>query len=108
MHSFVRGFSERRPRTYGLFIFSVAISLGFLGQSIANGRSGFLVLMLAASFGMGGIYYLAFGARAHRWDRRFEERFFHSGSLSWQQASKVTAIGLALLCFTGVMYWLLR
>jgi hypothetical protein len=63
MHPSVRGFSERRPRLYGLLILAVAIALGFVGQSVTAAGIAFLVLMLAAGFGVGGIYYLTLGRR---------------------------------------------
>jgi len=68
----------------------------------------FLVFLLAAGFGAGGIYYLAFGSQAHRWDVRFQELFFPPARLSWVQIFAVVTLGFALLCFTGVLYWLLR
>ena len=105
MHPVVRGFSERRPRAYGLLILVVAVGLGFVGHRVAAAVLAFLVLMLAAGFGVGGIYYLAFGAQAHRWDVRFQERFFPPASLSWSQACTAVALGFALLCFTGFLYW---
>lgn len=108
MHSIVRGFSERRPRAYGLLVSSAAIGLGFVGQRIAAAGIAFLVLMLAAGFGVGGIYYLVLGTRAHRWDVKCEQRVFPPGRLSWRQVSAVITLGFALLCFTGGLYWILR
>ena len=86
----------------------VAVCLAFVGQRVPAAGIAFLVLMLAAGFGVGGIYYLTFGAQAHRWDLRFQERFFPPAGLSWRQVCVVIALGFGLLCFTGALYWLLR
>lgn len=108
MHPIVRGFSERRPRVYGMLVLIVAVALAFVGQRVAAAGIAFLVLMLAAGFGVGGIYYLAFGSHAHRWDVRFQERFFPPARLSWWQVCAAVALGFGLLCFAGALYWLLR
>jgi len=67
-----------------------------------------LVLMLAAGFGVGGIYYLAFGLPANRWDVRFQEYFFPPARLPWQQVCILIALALGLFSITGALYLLLR
>jgi len=108
MHPAVRAFSERRPTVYGLLILVVAVGLAFVGRGVPTASTAFLVLMLAAGFGVGGIYYLVFGSYAHRWDVIFHERFFPPARLWWQQICIAITLGIGLLCFTGALYWLLR
>lgn len=91
-----------------MLILAVAVGLAFVGQRITAAGIAFLVLMLAAAFGVGGIYYLAFGLQAHRWDVVFQERFFPPARLTWLRAFIAVALGFGLLCFTGALYWLLR
>jgi hypothetical protein len=91
-----------------MLLFVVSVGLAFIGQRISAAGIAFLVLMLAAGFGVGGIYYLVFGLQAHRWDVAFQERFFPPASLTWLRALSAVALGFGLLCFTGALYWLLR
>jgi hypothetical protein len=108
MHPAVRAFSERRPRVYGFFMVAVAVALGFVGQRVAAAAVAFLVHLLAAGYGAGGLSYLAFGSQAHIWDARFQERFWPLAKLSWLQACTLITLGLGLLSITGALYWLLR
>jgi len=108
MNPAVRRFSERRPIAYGLLMLAVAVGLGAVGQRVAAAAVAFLVLMLAAGFGAGGIYYLAFGSQAHLWDVRFQERYFPPARLSWRQLCTAIALALGLLSVAGALYWLLR
>jgi len=108
MHPIVRRFSERRPKLYGLIMLGVAVTLVLLGQRITAASIAFLVLMLGAGFGVGGIYYLALGSQAQRYDVRFEGRYFPPAALPWRQVCTAIALGLGLLCITGALYWLLR
>ena len=87
---------------------TVAVGLGLLAHSVTAAAIAFVVLMLAAGYGAGGLYYLTFGSQAHRWDVRFQERFFPPARLSWQQVCTLIALALGLLSITGAMYWLLR
>ena len=91
-----------------MLILVVAVGLGFVGQRVTAAGIAFLLLMLAAGFGVGGIYYLVLGSQAHRWDVIFQERFFPPARLSWWQVCTAIALGFGLLCFTGALYWLLR
>lgn len=86
----------------------VAVGLAFVGRRIAAADIAFLVLILSTGYGVGGIYYLAFGRQAHRWDAMFQERCFPAARLSWRQVCIAIALGFALFCFGGALYWLFR
>lgn len=107
MHPVVRRFSEHRPRMYGVSMLAAATVLGFLGHSLASEAAAFWALLLTAVYGLGGIFYLALGTRAHRWDLKSED-VLPPASLTWKQVSGLLALSLVLLFVTAALFWLLR
>jgi uncharacterized membrane protein HdeD (DUF308 family) len=99
----VRRFSERWPRAYGLIMLALGISLAFLSQHIARLPIAFFALFMSVAFGVAGIFYIAFGLKAHR----FDVRYAASHSLD-RPTSRDIGLGVVLLAFTGLLFWLLR